>query len=305
MIIKKKLRKLSNLNFGGKKHLKLSNNSCYTINNNTKYNITNRPNGFCSKENEIEINNQLQIFNQEDMKSHCFYKIIDNTNYNFKKYNVLNDCSINPEYFGYNECFISIDVTNGSLKISPNISFNKIKNPPKDNEYISIIKDQENYFYMNIKLKEIFSVFIEKYMHNILKIQNILLKYNYENNTNKDKNEKIKAALSNLFSFSFSLGNKNNNIGKTKIDLIFNNFEKYNFWMNTLNSIAKNNVKSSKTNILSYKNLNLIQKSKNKSIVDKSKNNQTEFNFKKIFNFKSWNDKLRTKSNIQSNKILK
>ena len=81
--------------------LKLSNNSCYTINNNTKYNIMNRPNGFSSKENEmeIEINNQLQIFNQEDMKSHCFYKIIDNKNYNFKKYNVLNDCSINPEYF--------------------------------------------------------------------------------------------------------------------------------------------------------------------------------------------------------------
>ena len=268
------------------------------------------------------------------MKSHCFYKIIDNKKYNFKKYNVLNDCSINPEYFGYNECFISIDVTNGSLKISPNISFNKIKNPPKDNEYISIIKDQENYFYMNIKLKEIFSVFIEKYMHNILKIKNIILKYNDENNINNgcysnnirankifqinkimntkeireikiDKNEKIKAALSNLFSFSFSLGNKNNNIGKTKIDLIFNNFEKYNFWMNTLNSIAKNNVKSSKTNILSYKNLNLIQKSKNKSIVDKSKNNITEINFKKIFNFKSWNDKLRTKTNIQTNKILK
>ena len=75
--------------------------------------------------------------------------------------------------------------------------------------------------------------------------------------------------------------------------------------MNTLNSIAKNNVKSSKTNILSYKNMNLIQKSKNKSFVDKSKNNQTEINFKKIFNFKSWNDKLRTKSNIQSSKILK
>ena len=173
-------------------------------------------------------------------------------------------------------------------------------------------------------------------MQNVLKVQNILLKYNddknnsngnsyYNNNmrANKifkinrimntkeikeikiEKNEKIKAALCNFFSFSFSLGNKNSSLSKTKIDLLFIDFDKFKIWLNTLNSIAKNNEKSAKINILSYKNINSIKKSKIKSNVEKIKKKQSEINFRKIFNYNSWNEKIRAKSNKQNNKTIK
>ena len=113
------------------------------------------------------------------------------------------------------------------------ITFDKIIYLPINNEYLSLIKNKKNEFYINIKLKEIVSIFIERYMQNIIKIQKILLKYNKQNNyiyngynnnkankifcinkimnkkemneLNLEKNEKIKAALCNFFSFSFSL----------------------------------------------------------------------------------------------------
>ena len=329
----KKMRRFSNLNlYERKKIIKLNNNSCYTINNNTNYNIKNRPNEFNNELKEYELDNQIKIFEQGDMETFCFYKIIKknkNYNCNSNKYNALKDSSINPEYFGYNKCYISIDVINGCLKISPKIPFNKIRSQIKNNEYLSIINNSDNCFYFNIKLKEIYSIFIDKYMQNIIKIQNIISKFNEENNNivngfsnttkmnkifiinkimNKkelkeiklEKKEIIKAALCNYFSFSFSLG-KNNNIFKTKIDLVFIDFEKFNSWFNTLNSIGKNNVKLNKINIISYKNI----KSKIKTIADKNKKQkQNKINFKKIYNYNSLYEKIRAKSNIQSNKCF-
>ena len=229
----KKTRKISSLTYETKKLLKLSNNSYHTLSSNNEVNFTvnNRPNGFYSMTSDLD--SQLKIFNQGEMESFCFYKILDkNINYNSKKYNPLND-SISPEYFGYIECNISIDVISGCLKISPNIPFDTIKYMPINNEYISIINNKKNEFYINIKLKEIISIFIEKYMQNVIKIQKILLKYSKQNNNiyngyyinnnkenklfninkimNKkemnelkiDKNEKIKAALCNFFHFLF------------------------------------------------------------------------------------------------------
>ena len=113
-----------------KKIIKLNNNSCYTINNNTNYNIKNISNEFNNELKEYELDNQIKIFEQGDMETFCFYKIIKknkNYNCNSNKYNALKDSSINPEYFGYNKCYISIDVINGCLKISPKIPFNKIR----------------------------------------------------------------------------------------------------------------------------------------------------------------------------------
>ena len=109
-------------------------------------------------------------------------------------------------------------------------------------------------------------------MNNIIKIHRIFLKYNsgqkvninnnfvnnYQNNDikvlnlnkfmyvreikeiNMPQNEKIKAALCNYFSFSFSFGNDN----KTEIELIFINFEQYNLWNNIINSIVDLNKKN-------------------------------------------------------------
>lgn len=321
-------RKISNLNYERKRRIKLSNNSCTTINNNTM----NMPNGFYSMSSELDT--QLKIFKQGAMESFCYFKIIDK-NINPKKYNPLNDCSINPEYFGYNESYISIDVISGSLKISPKISINKMNYLPSNNEYISIVSKENNEFYINIKLEKIFSVYVEKYMQNIIKIQNILLKYNTNDNNDTDndyinsnirankifsinkimnkkeiydikieQNEKIKAALCNFFSFCFSLGNRNNSISQTKIDLIFINFGQFNIWLNTLSSIVQNNVKSSKINILSNYNSDNFQKLKIKYNA-KSKKKYSESNYKKIFHINLGNEKIRTKSIIQSNNIMR
>ena len=56
-----------------------------------------------------------------------------------------------------------------------------------------------------------------------------------------------------------------------------------------------------KINIISYKNI----KSKIKSIADKNKKQkQNKINFKKIYNYNSLYEKIRAKSNIQSNKCF-
>ena len=321
---KRKVRKLSNLYYERKRILKLSNSNCNTLNT-----MENRINGLYSINSDL--NNQLKIFKQGEMESFCFFKILDKSlnNYNLKKYNPLNDCYINPEYFDYNECYISIDVSSGCLKISPKISFDKFKYVPINNDYITIINNLEKEFYINIKLKEIFSVYIGRYMKNVMKIQNLLLKYNKDINkkTNNyrenkifsinklmnkkeiqeikiEKNEKIKAALCSFFLFTFSLGTKRKSSSQIKIDLIFINYEQFIIWLNTLDSIAKNNIKSGKINLLSNKNFSSLQKLKLKSI-NKPKKKNNESNFKKMFNISLGNEKIRANSNIQNNNILK
>ena len=341
--------KFSILNYRQKKLMKLNenniNNNSHNVVNNINNNVNNisnissgincntaknKMNGFYSMSSELD--NQLKIFKQGEMESFCYYKIIDkNLINNSNKFNPLNDCLVNPEHLGYYECYISIDVVSGCIKISPKISIDKMTYLPKS-EFISIVNNKgnkgNNEFYMNIKLKEIFNVHVEKYMKNIIKIQNILLKYNNENknmynngNSNNnnnikvnkifsinkiinkkeiseikiEQNEKIKAALCNFFSFSFSFGNKSSNLSSMKIDLVFINFEQFNIWLNTLDSIVKNNVKSNKISIISNYNSASIQKFKIKSIN----------NYKTAFSNNSENNQLRTKSRMQSNNIVK
>ena len=122
----------------------------------------------------------------------------------------------------------------------------KIKLIPSNNKKI-----------ISIKLKDINSIILEKYTKDIMKIQNILLKYDIKTNNNfsinkilkkkeiceikLEQNEKIKAALCIFFPFSFSI--KNSNI---KIDIIFINYELFNIWLNNMNSIVQNNIKFTK-----------------------------------------------------------
>jgi hypothetical protein len=141
--------KFSILNYRQKKLKKLNeNNINYSHNVNNINNISNisgincntaknKMNGFYSMSSELD--NQLKIFKQGEMESFCYYKILDrNLINNSNKFNPLNDCLVNPEYLGYYECYISIDVVSGCIKISPKISIDKMTYLPK-NEFILII----------------------------------------------------------------------------------------------------------------------------------------------------------------------
>ena len=197
-----------------------------------------------SKEKINKKNYELNNFKERKMESFCYFKFLEG-NKAIKKYNPLKVCSTNPEYYDYYESYISIDFNSGCLNISPKISLDKIKSLPPNTKTISI------------KLKDINSIILEKYTKDIIKIQNIILKYNIKSNNNfsinrilnkkemneikLEQNEKIKAALCNFFPFSFSV--KNSNI---KVDLIFINFEQFNIWLNNMNSIVQNNIKFTK-----------------------------------------------------------
>ena len=211
---------------------------------------------------EKNSNKQLKTLKKEKMESFCYFKFLkikDNKN----KFNPLNVLSINPEYFDYYECYISIDFTSGCIKISPKISLEKIKYIPSNNK--NIIHTLNNSFNIEMKLKDVTSVKLEKYTKDIIQIQNILSKNKIKTNNNfsinrllnikeiKDINieqsEKIKAVLCNFFPFSFVI---ENNI---KIDLVFINYEQFDIWLRILKSIAYNNLKFSKIR-KSYTNYN-------------------------------------------------
>ena len=201
-----------------------------------------------TKNSKEKINNKKYQYNnikKAKLESFCYFKLFEGNNI-IKKYNPLKVCSLNPEYYGYYECYISIDFNSGCLNISPKITLDKIKLIPSNNKKI-----------ISIKLKDINSIILEKYTKDIMKIQNILLKYDIKTNNNfsinkilkkkeineikLEQNEKIKAALCNFFPFSFSI--KNTNI---KVDLIFINYELFNIWLNNMYSIAQNNNKFTK-----------------------------------------------------------
>ena len=213
------------------------------------------------------LNYKLNSFNPEkieSVESFCYFKFLKINTNNLKKFNPLNVCSINPEYFEYYECYISIDFNSGCLKISPKITLDKIKYIPLNDKSIYIMNSVNNSFYIEIKLNEITFIKLEKYAKDIIKVQNILLDYNKKeiNNFNINKlinkkeikeikleqNEKIKAALCNFFPFSLNIKNK------IRVDLVFINYEQFSIWLKNMNSIIHNNIKLSKSQRLSIKN---------------------------------------------------
>ena len=79
---------------------------------------------------------------------------------------------------------IALDEFNPS-KLSPKISLDKINFIPLNNNGISLINNKtDNLFYIEIQLKEIKNIILEKYTQDIIKIQNILLKYDIKINNN-------------------------------------------------------------------------------------------------------------------------
>ena len=233
----------------------------------------------------------LNKFKNNQKETFCYFKIFEKDFKTNVKFNPLENCSINPENFGYNEGYISIDINEGILKISPkNINLpntSSYKRIHVENELLSKIneinkkfntnnKNNKKDYCLNINIKDLINVEQTFVMNNIIKIHRIFIKYNSSqknnniiNNNNANnifnkliyvreikeinmpQNEKIKALLCNYFSFSFIFGKYNN---KIEIELIFINFEQYNLWNKFINSISDlNKEKKNKEGFLERK----------------------------------------------------
>ena len=237
-----------------------------------------------------DYNSILNKYKPNQKDTFCYFKIFEKDFKTNLKFNPLENCSINPENFGYNEGYISIDINEHILKITPkNINFPNTSNYERMNEenvlsykineinktFNTNNKNGIKDYCLNIDIKDLIEIEQTFIMNNIIKIHSIFLKYdsnqkNNNNNINNNKkinlnklmyvreikeinlpqNEKIKAVLCNYFSFSFLL-KKNNN--KIEIELIFINFEQYSLWNKLINSIIDLNKENNKEEIMEKK----------------------------------------------------
>ena len=256
-----------------------------------RVNIKSSLNG--SDKPNISLNIQTTSYIYNDIESFCYYKYLDDESYFF---NPLSN-NINFSKLGYNEGFISIDIISSCLKIvSNNFSSNNNKDLiSNSNTSIDLIKSKSNSGFsklnnINIELKEITNIYLNKLMKNIIKIHDIFLKYNSSNksdmsnnnenglskkkisNINKllnikeimnikdmEQSEKIKAGLCNFFSFVIEFENSK------KIEFILVNYAQFNTWFNYLKDITRNNIKS-KLSIPNGNSNNLSTKSKNNNL---------------------------------------
>ena len=256
-----------------------------------RVNIKSSLNG--SDKPNISLNIQTTSYIYNDIESFCYYKYLDDES-NF--FNPLSN-NINFNKLGYNEGFISIDIISSCLKIvSNNFSSNNNKDLiSNSNTSIDLIKSKSNSGFsklnnINIELKEITNIYLNKLMKNIIKIHDIFMKYNSSNksdmtnynenglskkkisNINKllnikeimnikdmEQSEKIKAGLCNFFSFVIEFENSK------KIEFILVNYAPFNTWFNYLKDITSNNIKS-KLSIPNGNSNNLSTKSKNNNL---------------------------------------
>ena len=256
-----------------------------------RVNIKSSLNG--SDKPNISLNIQTTSYIYNDIESFCYYKYLDDES-NF--FNPLSN-NINFNKLGYNEGFIYIDIISSCLKIvSNNFSSNNNKDLiSNSNTSIDLIKSKSNSGFsklnnINIELKEITNIYLNKLMKNIIKIHDIFMKYNSSNksdmtnnnenglskkkisNINKllnikeimnikdmEQSEKIKAGLCNFFSFVIEFENSK------KIEFILVNYAQFNTWFNYLKDITSNNIKS-KLSIPNGNSNNLSTKSKNNNL---------------------------------------
>jgi hypothetical protein len=229
-----------------------------------------------------EYYNLIKKFKNQK-ETFCYFKIFENSCRNKNKFNPLENCSINPENFGYCEGYITIDNISNYIKIVPKKSsttkYNN-KNSISGTELISnynnntfLKKDKIKCIYnlqnkikdsnLIIKMKEIYETEVTNTMNNIIKIHKIFLKYNsiQKNNINdiKDLNlnkfiylremQEINIPQNEKIKailcnyFSFSFVFEKYN-QLTDIELIFINFEQYNLWNSFIKSLVKINSKN-------------------------------------------------------------
>ena len=218
------------------------------------FSLKNRENSYMS----YQINSNINLKNKQidsAMKSFCYYKYIDT---NSKMFNPL-DNDMDLKNSEYNEGLISIDLSTNSIKIG------QIHSSQNDSTYLTNSQDILNFSnggldVINIELRNITNVYLDKLMENILKIRNIFLKYNSDKEkekTNKKasininkllnireimnikdltRGEKIKAGFCNFFSLIIEYN-------CVKLEVILINFNQFNLWFNYLKDILCNNIK--------------------------------------------------------------
>ena len=226
---------------------------CKTIDE--SFSLKKREHSFMSYQIVSNINlNTAQIDNA--MKSFCYYKFLD---INSTLFNPL-DNDFDLKNSEYNEGLISIDISSNLIKIG------QIHSSQNDSTYLTNSQNVLNFSnggldIINIELKNISNIYLDKLMENILKIHSIFLKYNSnigKEKTNKKisvninkllnmreimnikdltQGEKIKAGFCNFFSLIIEYNNVH------KLELILINFNQFNIWFNYLKDILSNNIK--------------------------------------------------------------
>ena len=268
-------------------------NSCFIILDKTDINLYSPKNSY--------FNNVMESF--------CYYKLLEKESELFNP--LKNNENLNK--LGYNEGYISIDEISSCLKFTSNYFLSNIDNKllnsncnnnnENNNKYlkteINLSKSKLNI--INIKLKEITNIYLNKLMKNIIKIHSIFLKYNANKNQinsfnniendfpkkkfscinellnikeimnikDMDQSEKIKAGFCNFFSFIIEFENIK------KIECILINFIQFNNWYKYLEDIVINNIKLKKI-------------SNGNTSTEKHKNNR-------VFKLKSFYTKLKNK----------
>ena len=165
----------------------------------------------------------LNKFKQNQKETFCYFKIFDKDFKNNKKFNPLDNCSINPENIGYTEGYISFNLNKEIIKITPKIieysnnnnfkksnienelllKINEINSNLKQyNKYDRYSKNKVKDFWLNIGLKNVIDIDQTFIMNNIIKIHRIFIKYNSgqkNNNINSTNNsQKIDKKALNL-----------------------------------------------------------------------------------------------------------
>ena len=165
-------------------------------------------------------------------ESFCYFKRISK---NAEKFNPLTDVDMTPESMEYSKGFISVDFKSGVLKIKA--------------------KTQE----IEINLKRINATTVSSIMKDIITVHRVYRKYSRKNEGNNfqnkiytinnivklkelsdlkmDMNDKIKAAMCHLFSFSIVC-----NDYREKIDIVFVSYEEFKNWLNGIGMMMERDV---------------------------------------------------------------
>ena len=174
-----------------------------------------------------------------ETESFCYFKRITK---NTEKFNPLVDSDGTPESLGYIKGFISVDFKSGVLRIEPK--------SPRESD-------------IEVSLRRINATTVSSIMKDIITVHRVYRKYskksdNFQNkiytinsivklkelsDVRMDVNDKIKAAMCHLFSFSIVC-----NDYKEKIDIVFVSYEEFKNWLNGIGMMMERDVTFSRGN---------------------------------------------------------
>ena len=264
-----------------------------------------------------DYNTLLNKFKQNQKDTFCYFKIFEKDFKTNAKFNPLENCSINPENFGYNEGYISIDINESNLKITPkNINLpntSSYKRIHLENELLSKIneinrnfntnsKNIKKDYCLNIDIKNLIDIDQTFVMNNIIKIHSIFIKYNSNqknnniNDNNVNNNSKNDKKVLNINKLIYVREIKEINMPQNeKIKAILCNYFSFSFLFEKFNNKIEIELI-----FINFEQYNLWNKFIN-SIIDlnKEKNKEEFFERKKniVNNSKEFT---HTKSNIEN-----